>query len=347
MIMRSIENRILIGVAWLFASLMLPSCSEIASWGDNATTETEENTVKFRITVDSYTTRGVLIDDADQMSDFSFTSYVIYDDNGTTMVDGDVHCENQRVVRESEGSEIWICDEAVVLWPTIPGYGLLFRAYSPYATGLYDAESNPEGNGLLFDTGSQSDRNFVINYTMPAATTCQPDLLVADPQYQLDLTTDEVPLNFGHALSALSFGVRGDTNKRITSIEVQNIITSGALTIDAKDMSHVWTLAECDTEVYTVDILEDIEPLDDSEVGSGDSYGNSLTGNDYNIMVIPQTLPDNATLLVKYIDITDETSTEADLTLNLASSVIWRAGIKYNYVINFTTTIIEESEEEL
>ena len=164
------------------------------------------------VTDDGQQTRGTLVTQRSEMEDFS------------TICFHDGSCHYKNVKSDNAGNLIsphrW--------WD---GWSLRFYALHPY--------DSSDGN---FNTSSSNE----VRYTYTGGTTAAAtkDLMYASTT-ELPYTADGIaPLHFNHALTAVSFafGNNPDFDKTITSIQLQNVYTSGTLVIPKDGGTATWDL---------------------------------------------------------------------------------------------------------
>ncbi len=192
-----------------------------------------------------------------------------------------------------------------------------FFAYAPYATG-----TTAGGNGIVINGSSSIAGIPSLTYTVPTDVTKQPDLMVSYPVYNRVPLASAVMLKMKHALTCVSFKVKGDVGgEGITSIKIKGVSMSGKLVMDGNTI--IWsnlTSANNTTEFGA--------GLNGGTAGSG-VFNDLMSGNGY-LMMIPQTLTANAKLLIK---VSGETS-EREISLN--NTAAWVAGEKICYNVTLT-----------
>lgn len=162
------------------------------------------------------------------------------------------------------------------LWP---GDGALhFNAYAPYTAAIAD-----EGITVMPDATAGS---LALSYVTPAAAENQTDLLVAVP---VDAASSPCHLNFNHAMGAVRFA----TGAKMPPCTVKEIILSGVLSTGVLDLeSGDWSSLGSATS-FT------LAPDKELAVGSDGAYvaaGTAINDDEHTLMLIPQTLGEDATL---------------------------------------------------
>lgn len=187
-------------------------------------------------------------------------------------------------------------------WPQT-GYLSIF-AYAPYATSA---------NGIIIK--SLQGKNPTLTYTLPHAVADQPDLMIATPQK--DKFKENIALNFSHALACIGFDVSGE-NVPIDSIGIQGVYTTGTLMLDLNNETPDWSnLSGAPDTFYKVGLIENPSATNPTE--------NIMATNGY-LMMIPQTLGENASIIVKFKGMDPKV-----IPLNTAGTKEWKAGSKYMY----------------
>ena len=201
-----------------------------------------------------------------------------------------------------------------------------FFAIHPYTDGpkiIADDKKNPK-----------------IQWTVPEDVTKQHDILVASNNYAGDHKAT-ANLNFAHALTAVQFKLAsGLADVKVTAVRIKGVYYQGTYTynfdncttkiVDGKTYyldAGTWEVNDGinDFEVSgLIDTAEDLFAEDRGEDKGIINYGVNT------FMMMPQTLPDGATIEV---DITDAHGSET-LTASLKDKV-WNKGTKVTYVLTF------------
>ena len=181
-----------------------------------------------------------------------------------------------------------------------------FYAYAPYAC---------KGATL---SGKDAAGVPSIGYTVPAAVAEQQDLMVAvSKDVVSNASTDKTDLAFRHALAAVRFATGDDiASGTLRSIKLKGIYTKGTCRIgDAP----VWSDLSATGDFVLTDLNKWIDGTKDA----------SITTAAQTFMMIPQTLPDGASIeVVMVVDGTEQT-----LSCKLAGSA-WVAGCTTTYRIS-------------
>lgn len=182
-----------------------------------------------------------------------------------------------------------------------------FYAYAPY---------NCEG--IEFSPSTQAGAP-VITYTIPSSAQAQNDLLVAES----DAEGNPASLDFEHALSGIRFVTDDMPPGSITSITLRGIYSSGVYEMDRGTWTELNNITDFSQEISK-------------------SFGNGtyveLISQENTFMMIPQILPNNAQIEVKY------TEAKSNRTFSLTADISgaeWKKGILLTYHIS-TRAIIRK-----
>lgn len=203
-------------------------------------------------------------------------------------------------------------------WVASPSVKTSLFAYSPLPT---------VDNGLVDAPPTQ------IVYTVPDNVPQQPDLCVAKPTMNV-INSDGIQQNrtftLSHQLTAVGFAMLG-WNAKITEITVSGIANKGTLTMNPTG-EPTWTLDPAGTTgSYKVGVTQT-----SYQHSPTNSYANITTSDGY-LMMIPQTLGNEAKVTITY-ESTGDGSTGGTLTANLNDlGITWEAGDKVTYNIRLKT----------
>ena len=280
--------------------------------------ENDDNpTIRFRSTSEKLLTRGTPVDlgtDMPGMGVFAF-----YTGNGLSndwAAQGSVAVPGfMNNVEVTNNSGVWSYTNPVY-WPVAADANISFFAYSPFATGEYNATTNPNGNGITVNVSTGIP---TISYTVPESCAAQPDLMVSALKNDLNKTTGSPVVSFamGHALTSIGFKASG-AGEEITGIKITDVITSGALTTAANG-SITWNTSSSP--------IDDFEAIPNGAILDG-TLSEVIEANGY-LMMIPQTLGANSKLI---LTLSDNSEIEFDL-----SGLTWTAGNKVIYNITLSS----------
>lgn len=159
-----------------------------------------------------------------------------------------------------------------------------------------------------------------LDYTVPSDPVSQPDLMMAytDPMRPTGGTNMLVPMSFYHIFSSVKFVV-GKTMQpgKVKTITVSGINATGTCT------TGTWTDIR-NPQSFTLNI--------DKATTGAEHKGDELSAPNLTLMMIPQTLGDNASVTVEF---EREDGTVRSHTASLASQQ-WNRGICYIYSIGVT-----------
>ena len=232
------------------------------------------------------TTRGTPVGDASMLTDIGTFGYYTGQSNWTDASLPELMF-NQRLYRD--GTQ-WEYDGVPVSWNGNAASDLFsFYAYAPYAT---------VDNGIVVNGNSSTGGIPSLTYTVPADVTKQPDLLVAVPRVDIVKPASGcVSLTMEHALTTIGFQVAG-SGEQITGLSIAGVSMTGTLEMNGSDIE--WT--GLDTSP-TADFSASIN-FDDGEnyyTATPTMSTNLMKGDGY-LMMIPQTLSQDAALVVSYAD---------------------------------------------
>lgn len=189
---------------------------------------------------------------------------------------------------------------------------LRFFAYAPYnADGLTLTSKDK--------TGTPS-----ITYTVPTKAEDQNDLLATATEGMNGKAIDAAPLCFYHPLTAVRFAA-GDKMLpgKVTAIRIKNVYGKATHKFGADK----WTDYEGKTD-YALELDADIS-------GTAEQL---ITKDNQTFMMIPQQLPEDATIEVDFTDAL--TQTPRKLTSSIAGST-WPMGKTVTYKISTTSIVVE------
>lgn len=291
----------------LLAAMFLISAITGCSGEEQQPTDvTQQHPIAFTPTSSRAMTRGALVTDDNAIPEMRVYAYYTGDgtDNwvnkgGSTTANffDNVTLNNQGV---NTGTNNWQYSP-MRYWPAANDANVTFFAYAP-------APSSTNGISVANTTGG-----LTLSYTVPTDCGNQPDLLFATPPTDLNGTHQgAVNLDLQHALTSVGFSATGAFYS-ISTITLSNVYTSGELTYDFTTKSMNWNLTSAvggtyDATANNKDLYYEMQPI--------------ITENGY-LMMIPQTLPANATLTV--------TASNGNQTTFSLAGQVWKAGQTINY----------------
>lgn len=211
---------------------------------------------------------------------------------GDTWTGSDFYMKDVELTRSGN----WNSD---YLW--ITGETMNFYAHSPY-----------QAKGLTVAPTGKSEAP-AWSYTVPADVAAQSDLLWAE-----NVGTafrNRVPLTFHHALTAVKFVNGALRPGRIKAIRVKGVYTSGEYHPGADS----WTELQGEGN-FAIALDKEVEM----------TLGSAVTEGETTLMMLPQTLPADATVEVDYEDAT--TGTASTFSARLGGTV-WPMGKTVTYRI--------------
>lgn len=210
-----------------------------------------------------------------------------------------------------------------------------FYAYSP--VGALDDESQDYTKGLP----NMSNNEPGFYYRVNDVVADQQDLLVAAAQYEGNYCKP-AKINMSHVLTAvelkLSDEIEGFTIKHLSISGVENdgiysydFTPNIAESVNSRDDGH-WTLTDLDHQQGSYTLYDDEQGVELN--GTQVSLGDNLV-----LMMMPQTLTDDATITVKGTD--HITGLDITLTANIGDGPAWGKGQHVVYTLSFNPTRIE------
>ena len=209
-----------------------------------------------------------------------------------------------------------------LLWPS--NGTVRFFAFAPTVKDFN--ELNTDGSLALSDADKKGSPT--LTYTVPKDVTKQVDLMTARETVKA-ATTPEVVLNFGHALTAVQIKCgSGMLAGKIKEVTIAGINGTGTQVIGDDE----WKTSGITSYTISKEIqLSPAEGAPDKIHVPGDTPIAGTETDNLTFMLLPQTLPDGATMTIKFID--KATNTERTLTGSLAGHV-WTAGKIVTYSVS-------------
>ena len=209
-----------------------------------------------------------------------------------------------------------------------PGSGRLrFFAYAPHS-------SDERLKGALRQV-QQADGGLPrITYTVPLKTEDQLDIMAATADCA-GSGSAPVELKFGHVLTSVTVKT-GDAmlGGTVTKVEFSGVWRTGTHVIGSGSWSG-------HSDKVTLTVVNTVELPDQSDENADNAYakpGIPLVDGKLTLLMLPQTLPDEAALKVFFTD--DLTGKERTLTASLGGKV-WPAGRQVSYSVSSTGIVIE------
>ncbi|MEG2494465.1 MAG: fimbrillin family protein [Mucinivorans sp.] len=231
---------------------------------------------------------------------------------------------NSKVIKV--GTTTWRCDPPQY-WPPAASGSLSFFAYAPYAPA-----------GLTFSAATVAGIP-TLTYQTPEAVDEQVDLLFAAPAYnQVYSSTQNVPMNFTHILSAITFSAKltatlaADFSRlSVRGVAISGLNTQGTYTYGTP--AGAWVTVPGTSQIYSV------------SVDGGQLVEKILTTTAQSIsepskimIAIPQTIPAAAKIAVRMQYYADGSPIPQELTvekqLNASGLTALAIANKYNIVLS-------------
>lgn len=205
----------------------------------------------------------------------------------------------------AQGNNRWTTDNTYY-WPG-NGHTLQFYALTPADAGI-QMPAAPESTELS-------------RYTVPADVTKQRDILVATTVELPGNYNQAVPLTFEHICTAIKF----ETGSQMQPGSIKSVMLKGVKTTGTYDMAtDKWVLTDA-TDSYTLDV--------DKATTGTETPGSGITNIENTFMMLPQTLPDGATVEVVFQD--KVTGNERTLSAAIGGTE-WPQGKTVTYKISIT-----------
>lgn len=202
----------------------------------------------------------------------------------------------------SKTGSYWTTDQTYY-WPGAD-YELQFYAWAP-ATAI---------------TAPTSPENLTFTYTVPADATAQQDLVVAN-ENRAGNYNQAVSLSFNHICTAVKFVV----GKQMQAGTIESVALKGVKNTGTYDMTTgQWSLTD-DTYSFTQTL--------NKGMNGGETEGSEITATEGTFMMLPQTLPDGASVEVVFQD--GATGSERTLSATIGRTE-WPMGSTVTYKLSIT-----------
>lgn len=202
-------------------------------------------------------------------------------------------------------------------WP--PVGNMKFFAVAPA-----DVVGTPTDDGTNFAIPTVSDIiSPVLTYTIPETVASQKDIMVAQSSVACSINNPTVGLQFQHLLSAVQFKVGEMNDVQINAITVSGV-KGGTVTM-TYDSTNGWAYSSTTNASYS--------PTPNTL--STFTRGTEITSGDNIMLVMPQTLGENAQVSVTYTasGVQDTKSVALNSTTS-SNDDAWIAGRIHNYYLN-------------
>ncbi len=203
----------------------------------------------------------------------------------------------------------------------------------------HDGTNNPsddtDGAHMEFHGGDIGTPPYIV-YTTPDEPKDQIDLIAAysGEMTVADVYGQQVPLTFYHGLSAVQFKLDFDKTVRVKSLTVTGVYKKGKCDI-GEDGNNVWDFASYTGEgtyTYTWPFNDGVNDYKLYTASDGHTENGVLTDGDQTLMMIPQTLPEGAKVILEYQEEISSTWTSKQIVCDI-SGFQWKAGHRYIYTI--------------
>lgn len=177
----------------------------------------------------------------------------------------------------------------------------------------------PDDAGIQMPAAPASTH--LSSYTVPQDVAEQHDILVATTGELSGNYNQAVPLTFEHICTAIKF----ETGSQMQPGSIKSVMLKGVKTTGTYDMAtDKWVLTDA-TDSYTLDV--------DKATTGTETPGSGITNIENTFMMLPQTLPDGATVEVVFQD--KVTGNERTLSAAIGGTE-WPQGKTVTYKISIT-----------
>ena len=214
--------------------------------------------------------------------------------------------------------------ERTYYWPG-EDYDLSLMAIAPY---------NPTGLTVVMDDNSLMPNGF--SYTVPNEASLQSDLMITSARSYAGNYNQLVQFTFKHLCSAVNVKVGTIPQGSIEAITFKNIYNKGTYTL----ASDTWSVNNASKDNFSVDFVgtQTEYPTYGTETGNPQINDASAT-----FMMIPQTLPDDAEMIVSFTHTISGVTEELSCSL---AGIEWAKATTTNYLINISPYYELYIEEE-
>lgn len=243
-----------------------------------------------------------------------------------------------------------------------------FFGYMPYAAGVYDAQSNAAGNGLVVKTAKVLGEPEIV-YTVPnGRVASQPDLMFAVPRKNNRYTNGSVMLEMQHALTQITFAARtsagyAGVDVRIKKITLTDIVCESAATINGGNItwSQVDPVVKRDVSVsQNTSDPNNPASLKDYVLSKTTTTTSDISTSDGALFMIPQSINGTGKNIVIVLEEVVAGGKTLEFALALTSPEVdgtWKSGKSYKYTILYngqgevpysvTTSIVSWSSQDV
>lgn len=255
--------------------------------------------------------QGIPLSRGAALSESNLTSFAVYASSTNNNVVRS-YIKDWRINRDALTGDC--TSDKAYIWPGNQ-YTLQFMAFAPY---------NPQG--LTINQNANEALPTSFTYELPNDAVNQADILLATTSdYAGDYYLD-VPLTFKHLCSAVNVKVGTIPQGSIKAITFKNIYNKGTYTI-AND---AWSVNNASKDNFSVDFVgaQAEYPTSGNQTGNPQINDASAT-----FMMIPQTLPDDAEMIVSFTHTISGVTEELSCSL---AGIEWAKATTTNYLINIS-----------
>ena len=201
--------------------------------------------------------------------------------------------------------------------------------------GTSEPSDDTAGAHMEFHGGDIGTPPYIV-YTTPDEPKDQIDLIAAysGEMTVADVYGQQVPLTFYHGLSAVQFKLDFDKTVRVKSLTVTGVYKKGKCDI-GENGNNVWDFASYTGEgtyTYTWPFNDGVNDYKLYTASDGHTENGVLTDGDETLLMIPQTLPEGAKVILEYQEEISSTWTSKQIVCDI-SGFQWSAGHRYIYTI--------------
>lgn len=262
--------------------------------------------------------RAALVTDGSMHESFGVTACIY------TGTDKAYYFFNEKNIKPADytSSAIWTYESGkIYYWPGA-NHKMQFYAYSPYeCAGLTTPKNTTPGVAPTF------------SYIVPADAAEQTDILAYSTSQMAGDTKASVPLKFDHICTAVQFVVGKEMQPGSKSITLKGVKNAGSYAFESKS----WTLG-----ATTSDFVHNVNKSVNASAPH-DTSKESITDDTDCFVMLPQTLPDGASVEIVFHDST--TGKDRTLTASLAGQE-WPQGKRVKYNISISPDYILEFNED-
>ncbi|MFI3331539.1 MAG: leucine-rich repeat protein [Rikenellaceae bacterium] len=323
--MKSLKNIFFASIFRVLLALSVALCFSSCTKDLDFVSE-EEDTWAINFSTITLSSKASVTSSALQIEEFGVYAFEQVEGYDQTQLDMTrPYIDNQKVERLDAYSwtyspkKYWSYDSQVPLF---------FFAYTPFV-------AEDEGLGYSI-TPYVDNEDIVLEVIVPTSSEDQFDLMIA--RNLSSRLEGEVDFSFSHQLSKIAFSVSGDSTLVIKGVAIKGVYNKAEMYVDAFELVK-WRNYSSTNQYnkYTAKIYENLTPT---------SSGTFLTAEDGYLMMLPQSVPSSAELI---ITVENEFGNESDFTLSLAddNNTNWIENVQYTYQIVVSDSQVKFAQEKV